>query len=51
VAIETGVLTQKGAWIYFEGELFAQGRDNAINQLKENQEIFEKVKEKIQTQS
>jgi recombination protein RecA len=51
VAIETGVLTQKGAWIYFEGELFAQGRDNAINQLKENQEVFEKVKAKIQTQS
>ena len=48
VAIEVGVLTQKGAWIYYDGELFAQGRENAINQLKESPDTFNSVKEKIQ---
>lgn len=48
VAIEVGVLTQKGAWIYYDGELFAQGRENAINQLKESLDTFNSVKEKIQ---
>jgi len=51
VAIETGIFTQKGAWIYYEGELFAQGRENAINQLKESPDIFVSVKEKIQKSS
>lgn len=51
VAIETGIFTQKGAWIYYEGELFAQGRENAINQLKESPDIFVSVKGKIQKSS
>jgi len=51
VAIETGIFTQKGAWIYYEGELFAQGRENAINQLKESPDIFASVKGKIQKSS
>lgn len=51
VALEMGALTQKGAWIYYEGELFSQGRENAINQLKENKELFLKLKETIHSQS
>jgi len=47
VALDAGILTQKGAWIYYNGELFAQGRENAINQLRENEEIFLDMKEKI----
>jgi recombination protein RecA len=47
VAIETGILTQKGAWIYYDGELFSQGRENAINQLRENEEVFLAIKDKI----
>ena len=47
VALDTGIITQKGAWIYYNGELFSQGRENAINQLKENEVIFEEIKEKI----
>jgi hypothetical protein len=42
-----GILTQKGAWIYYNGELFAQGRENAINHLRENEETFLDMKEKI----
>jgi recombination protein RecA len=47
VAIDSGIMTQKGAWIYYDGELFAQGRENAINQLRENEDIFLDMKEKI----
>ena len=47
VAVAEGILTQKGAWVYREGELFAQGRENAITQLKENAEIFEEIRTKI----
>jgi len=47
VALDTGIITQKGAWIYYNGELFSQGRENAINQLKENEVVFEEIKEKI----
>lgn len=47
VAVDKGILTQKGAWIYHEGELFSQGRENALNQLRENTEVFEAIKAKI----
>lgn len=47
VALDAGILTQKGAWIYYNGELFAQGRENAINHLRENEDIFMDMKEKI----
>lgn len=47
VAIDSGIMTQKGAWIYYDGELFAQGRENAINQLRENEDVFLDMKEKI----
>jgi recombination protein RecA len=49
VALDAGILTQKGAWIYYNGELFAQGRENAINQLRENEEVFLDMKEKIKS--
>jgi recombination protein RecA len=47
VAVDEGVFTQKGAWIYYNGELFSQGRENAINNLRENLEMFEEIKVKI----
>ena len=47
VALDAGILTQKGAWIYYNGELFAQGRENAINHLRENEDTFLDMKEKI----
>jgi recombination protein RecA len=46
VGIDNGVLTQKGAWVYYNGENFAQGRDNAIQKLKDNPEIVEVIKGK-----
>lgn len=45
VAIDKGIFTQKGAWVYYNGENFAQGRDNAIEKLKSHPEIVSVIKE------
>lgn len=47
VAIADGLFTQKGAWIYYGGELFAQGRENALTQLRDNDELFEEIKKQL----
>lgn len=47
LALSKGVLTQKGAWIYYGGELFSQGRENALNQLRENNEVYEQLKQDV----
>lgn len=44
IGLEKGIFSQKGAWVYYNGENFAQGRDNAIEQLKDSPEIVEEIK-------
>lgn len=44
LGIDKGILTQKGAWVYYNGENFAQGRDNAIEKLKMSPEIVSTIK-------
>lgn len=44
LGIDKGILTQKGAWVYYNGENFAQGRDNAIEKLKSSPEIVSTIK-------
>lgn len=44
--IDKGIFTQKGAWVYYNGENFAQGRDNAIEKLKTLPDILELIKAK-----
>jgi len=44
LGIDKGILTQKGAWVYYNGENFAQGRDNAIERLKISPEIVNTIK-------
>jgi recombination protein RecA len=44
VGLEKGIFTQKGAWVYYKDENFAQGRDNAIDKLKDSPEIVEEIK-------
>ena len=45
IGIDKGILSQKGAWVYYNGENFAQGRDNAIEKLKSSPEIIKSIKE------
>lgn len=42
-----GLFSQKGAWIYYSGEMFSQGRDNAINKLKDDKSLYEEILEKV----
>jgi recombination protein RecA len=44
LGIDKGILSQKGAWVYYNGENFAQGRDNAIERLKNSPEIVSVIK-------
>jgi len=43
LAIETGVVEKKGAWLSFEGKLIAQGRDAARDELKTNEELYNRI--------
>jgi recombination protein RecA len=47
VAMQKGIFSQRGAWVYYEGESFSQGRDNAIEKLKQDQELVSKIEEQI----
>ena len=44
LGMDRGIFTQKGAWVYYNGENFAQGRDNAIEKLKSLPEIIQQIK-------
>lgn len=44
LGIDKGILSQKGAWVYYNGENFSQGRDNAIERLKSSPEIVSAIK-------
>jgi recombination protein RecA len=47
VAVQKGVITQRGAWVYYNDESFSQGREMAISKLREDIDLFKEVKEKI----
>lgn len=44
VAIDKNIFTQKGSWIYYNEENYAQGRDNAIMKMKEDQTLIQLIK-------
>jgi recombination protein RecA len=46
LGLDQGIFTQKGAWVYYEGENFAQGRDNAVEKLKTNPDLVALIKTK-----
>ena len=53
-SLHFGVIKKSGAWFSFEGENFAQGREQVLKHLQENEEmtkkIFQDVKLKIEEQ-
>jgi recombination protein RecA len=48
LGIEQGVIEKKGAWLYFEGNQIAQGRDAAKEVLKADEALFNKIEQQIQ---
>jgi recombination protein RecA len=51
LALSIGFFAQKGAWIFLDGENFAQGRENAIGKLKDDQKLFEQLKLRVENES
>ena len=47
LGIEHDILTKKGAWISFEGNLVGQGREAAKTSLAENPELMSKITNSI----
>jgi recombination protein RecA len=47
MGVETNVVEKSGAWYSFEKERIGQGRENAKTFLKENPEIFGRMREKV----
>ncbi len=43
VALEMGILDKRGSFYYFEGERFAQGRENAKSYLAEHPEVADAI--------
>jgi len=46
-AIDFGILRQAGAWIYYEGEQFANGRAKAKAKLEEQPELYEEIYNRV----
>ncbi len=47
LAIEAGIMTKSGAWISYNDEKVAQGREKALEYLSENPEIVENIENMI----
>lgn len=47
---QSGLFTQKGPWIYYNGESFSQGRESAILKLKEDISLCNEIKAKIENE-
>ena len=47
IGLQKGIFNQRGAWVYYQGESFAQGRDNAIDKLKQNDELVQQIEDMI----
>lgn len=43
LGFQKGIFSQRGAWIYYKGESFSQGRDNGIDKIKNNPELAEEI--------
>ncbi len=49
-AIHYNVIAKAGAWLSFDGQKIAQGREQALGYLKENPDVFDKIRIKIRQQ-
>lgn len=47
LAVLKGVIERRGAWYYFNSQMLAQGQDNVIALLRENEELFAEVVSKL----
>ena len=46
-AVEQGVITKSGTWFKYGDQQLAQGRDSAIDLLKEDKKLAEKIEKDV----
>lgn len=46
-AVEVGAIEQSGKWYKFDGKVIGNGEDDAVNNLKENEELMKQVKAEV----
>lgn len=51
VAIAKGIFVQKGPWVSFNGESYAQGRENSIIKLREDPELFKLIEKELYSET
>jgi recombination protein RecA len=51
VALEKGIFVQKGPWVSYNGEAYAQGRENSIAKLRENKELIELIEKELYSEA
>jgi len=47
VGMQKGIFAQRGAWVYYQGESFSQGRDNAIEKIRKDPDLVKEIEEQI----
>lgn len=47
VALKAGVVTKSGAWLAFNGKNFAQGREQAMQILLKDEQLFDTIKKQV----
>jgi len=50
IAVETGIVKRSGAWYSYKGDNLAQGRNKAVNELRENPELAETIEEEVRSE-
>jgi recombination protein RecA len=51
MAVKAGIIEQKGSWFSFSGSNFAQGKQKAVNWLKEHPLSYKEIKEQLDGQN
>ena len=49
LAVDLDIINKSGAWYSYGGENIAQGELNAVEYLKENEKVYEEIREKVKT--
>lgn len=47
IALSFGIVDKTGAWYKYNGESFAQGEDKAVLYLKENEKVYNEIRNKV----
>ena len=47
LAMETGIIERSGAWVYYDGNRIAQGKDAAKKYIEEHPDLLKELEDKL----